>query len=163
MSNSGKLGRILALDIGKKRIGSAITDAYQLISKPYKIFEMKGSINQTLKEILLECEKEATHIIVAGYPLELNGEKGSQTNFTEKVIKSLVALINPNYTDFEISIHTPIVASPYTIHLIDERFTSVQAEQILSQRGLKNIERREEKDNISASILLETYLNRSPK
>lgn len=163
MSNSNKLGRVIALDVGKKRIGSAITDELRIISKPHKIFDLKGSINSTLKEIIKDCENLEAKTIIIGFPLELDGSIGKQATFTKKVVLSLIKLISEDteIAQVELALNQNISAPPYTIQLIDERFTSVQAEHSLSNLNLKNKERREEKDNVSAMIILETYLGKA--
>lgn len=155
------MATILGLDIGKKRIGSALSDAMGYSASPYKTFDLKGSLNSTLKEILSLCSEKKVSTLVIGYPLELDGSIGPQTKFTEKAIISFIKLVDPEFdiSSMSFKLNQAIEIKNYKIFLIDERFTSVQAESMIAASHIRDEERRKLKDNISASILVQTYLD----
>ncbi|HMO17978.1 MAG TPA: Holliday junction resolvase RuvX [Oligoflexia bacterium] len=140
--------RALALDVGKKRIGLAISDELHISSSPLKCIDLGQNRGKAIKDIVLVCKELSVGVIVVGYPLSLDGSKNIQTAFTDKFISSLQdALDKDDVTSGNISIVT-----------WDERMSSVEAERYLKGSGKKSLERRRAKDNISALILLESYL-----
>ncbi len=162
MNNYKTLGRILGLDIGKKRIGSALSDELRLTSSPYKVFEIKGSLHQISSEIVACCKDQRVSLIIAGMPLELDGSKGEQAAYTDKVLRTLCSYYSDE-PQTELPLNTIINLGEMQLFLLDERFTSVQAESHIKSSKYKNKDRRVIKDNISASILIETYLNFIPR
>jgi putative Holliday junction resolvase len=163
MSNYNKLSRIIGLDVGKKRIGSALSDELKISTSPFLNFPISGSLDQVIKEILIKCEESNVDTIVIGMPLELDGSCGEQGQFTKKFIIRLIKKIDPNSKESleTLKLNTKILAQKFSIVLIDERFTSIQAENQIKAPKLKNLSRREAKDNISACILVDTYLQMS--
>ncbi len=151
-------GRVLGLDIGKKRIGSALSDELLITTSPFRAFEVK-SLNQTLKEIVTVCRDHKVGVLVVGVPFELDGSEGEQTNYTVGVIKKLMTAFNPKaLEDSNLVLNTLMDNTDPAFYLLDERYTSVQAEGLIKNKKLKNEERRKEKDNMSALILVETFI-----
>ena len=129
--------KILALDLGDKWIGSAISDSLRIISKPYKtikIEELTSFIEDTLN-------KENIKTVVIGYPKTLKGQESEQT---KKVI-----LIKDN------------LAKQYpTIEWVlwDERLSSKRAQSILG-RGHLSKEDKVKEHSIAAAFILQSYLD----
>jgi putative holliday junction resolvase len=138
----------MALDVGKKRIGVALTDELRLFASPHSSITLCSNRKAALNEIIALCKSSMVTTIVVGYPLNMQGEKTEQAIFTEKFTDALRKQIKEE-NDLTHGIH---------VTFIDERLTSVQAERHLSHSGKKNLERRKAKDQISASIILEAYL-----
>ena len=99
------MGRILALDYGKRRMGVAITDPDQTVAFPRDV--LKGGDLVSLKKLVQE---EQIELILVGLPVALSGEKTAQTRETEGFIKKLSTLGVP-------------------IQTMDERWTTVQADR----------------------------------
>jgi putative holliday junction resolvase len=148
-----KKSRILALDVGKKRIGVAISDELKLFASPMQTIPMGSQKAAAINEILRICKEYTVSDVIVGNPVSMSGEKTDQGLFTEKFVKALTSKMQADSSE----------NSEIRIRFLDERLTSVQAEQYLAHSGKKNIERRKAKDQISASILLETYLLTLPK
>jgi putative Holliday junction resolvase len=145
--------RILALDVGRKRIGVAISDELKMFASPLSSIPMGSEKAKAVQEIVRLCREQHVSDIIIGNPVNMNGEETGQARFTEKFAAALKSkLENDPALDWNIQ-----------LVFLDERLTSVQAEQYLSHSGKKNLERRKAKDQISASILLETYLLSLPK
>ena len=137
------MGKILAIDYGKKRIGIAISDSKKSIAFPLKTIENK-EIFLYLKEII---QSEKIEAIVLGEPKALNNKENilflEIINFRKKII-SLFSL---------------------PVHLVDERFTSKIASKIILDANIKKMKRRDKSllDKVSASLILETYLKKKFK
>lgn len=137
------MGKILAIDYGKKRIGIAISDSEKSIAFPLKTIENKD-IFLYLKEII---QSEKIEAIVLGEPKPLNNKENilflEVINFRKKII-SLFSL---------------------PVHLVDERFSSKIASKIILDANIKKMKRRDKSllDKVSASLILETYLKKNFK
>lgn len=133
------MGRILAIDYGKKRTGIAVTDPLQIIATPLQMVPT-GELLIFLKGYL---QKESVERIVIGMPKNLQNE---DTDSTEGVRK-FIAFLNREFPEM-------------AIHTVDERFTSKMALQSMIDAGSKKKDRREKGniDKISATLILQSYL-----
>lgn len=134
--------RVLAIDLGTKRTGLAVTDPLQMLANPLETIET-STLLEYLKKYIGREEVEA---IALGYPRKLNGE---ETEMTPKVLAMKETLVQafPNLI----------------IELVDERFTSKMAMQSMIAMGSKKKDRREKSgnlDKVSAAIILQSYLDR---
>lgn len=136
----GTMGRILAIDYGRKRTGLAVTDPLQIIANGLTTVP-----THTLEQYLLDyMSREQVDCIVVGKPRQMNGEMSESWRYIEPFLNRLKK-IKPD---------VPVV-------LEDERFTSVLAHQAILQSGVGKQRRREDKgmvDEISATIILQQYL-----
>ena len=138
------MGRIVALDYGKKRTGIAVSDPLKLIAGGLTALPSKDTI-VFLKQYLAE---NAVDLFVLGDPRQMNYEPSENR---ERVLKFKENL-HRSFPDIE-------------IQMVDERFTSLLAHQAMIQGGLKKKDRRDKAlvDELSATILLQSFLetNRS--
>lgn len=133
------LARILALDIGKKRIGIAVTDPQQMISNSLKTSaaeEIWGFLDLYFKSEKVDC-------VVVGYPVQLNNQPSQGQYYVDKFIETFIK----RYP-----------ALP--IEKYDERFTSHLAMQAMIDGGVKKNNRRNKAlvDTISATIILQDFM-----
>lgn len=133
------MGRILALDYGKKRTGVAATDPLQIIATAVDTVET-GELIGWLKKYIAA---EPVEMIVIGYPLNFDDTPTDATPLVEKFIGKFKNVF-PNM---------PVVTW-------DERMTSKMASQAIAEMGLKKKirERKELVDSIAAVIILREYL-----
>jgi putative Holliday junction resolvase len=134
--------RILAIDLGTKRTGIAVTDSLKMLANPLETIET-GKLIEYLKTY---CAKEDVDTLVLGYPTRLDG---SQNEMTPRVISMKDRLEKQFPTK--------------KIELIDERFTSKMAMQSMIAMGSKKKDRKEKAgnlDKVSAAIILQSYLER---
>lgn len=133
--------RYLGLDLGTKSLGLAISDRTNMIATPLKTLTFQNedyeSIIKDLKEIIEE--KEITELIL-GFPKNMDNSCGFATERSLKFKKIL-----------ENKISIPV-------HLMDERLSSKEAENILLSTGLRREKRKKVVDNVAAAIILDTYL-----
>ena len=135
------MGRILALDYGRKRTGVAVTDPMQMIASPLATVPTSG-----LESFLFEyIAGEKVDEIVIGYPVQMNNEPSESVKYIEPFLKRLKKLFP---------------ATP--VNLYDERFTSKMAFQAMIDGGVKKKERSDKGmvDRISASLILQSYLEK---
>lgn len=134
------MGRILAIDYGKKRTGLAVTDPLRITANPLLTIETKDLINW-LKTYF---EKEKVDVVVIGHPTQMNGEESESMNYIRPFIANYKKLF-------------PTIP----IQMYDERFTSVIAHQAMIAGGMKKKDRQDKAivDKIAACIILEGYLD----
>ena len=135
------MGIIVALDFGKKRSGIAITDPLQLIASGLTTVETKDLIS-FLKDY---CSKTSVETFVVGLPKQMNNQPSESEQFIQPFLKTLKNTF-PNTS----------------IEREDERFTSKMAFQTMIDSGMKKKKRQDKAivDEISATLILQTYLNR---
>lgn len=135
------LGRILAIDYGQKRVGLAVTDPLQIIANALDTVHVKD-IWDYLANYLT---KENVEKIIVGYPMQMNNQPSQAVLYINPFVKKL----EKTY-------------STIRIELVDERFTSKMAHQTMIDAGLKKKDRQNKElvDRISATIILQSYLQR---
>lgn len=138
------MGRILGIDYGTKRVGVAETDDLKIIASPLTTVHSKDIISF----ILDYSEKYDLEAIVVGEPKNLNNKNTHATSLVNNFVTNLSRKIKG-----------------VQIILEDERFTSKMASNAMILGGVKK-SKREEKgnlDKVSASIILQSYLDRSSR
>jgi len=134
------LGRILAIDYGRKRVGLAVTDEFQIIANALTTV----SANELLAYLHNYISKEKVDCIVIGEPKQMNYEPSESTKYIEPFIRKLKI----DFPNIKIERH-------------DERFTSKMAQQTIINAGLKKKDRQNKSllDSVSATIILQSYMN----
>ena len=138
------MGKIMAVDYGKKRCGIAVTDDMQIIASGLQTVETVD-LFPFLAGYFTENRVEA---IVVGLPTDLKGNLSE----IEQEISGFIEKFKMEYPEIE-------------VHRFDERFTSKMASFFISQSG-KNKKKREEKgliDKVSATLILQNYLEQKQK
>ncbi len=133
------MGRIVAIDYGRKRTGIAATDVLQLIANGLTTVS-SGEVVKFLSEYVA---KEPVDLFVVGKPKRMNNELSENMHHVEAFVT-----------------HLKRVLPDIPIQYYDERFTSVMAHQAMLDGGLRK-KRRQDKalvDEISAVIILQSYL-----
>ncbi|WP_027470844.1 Holliday junction resolvase RuvX [Saccharicrinis fermentans] len=133
------MGRIIAIDYGKKKTGLAVTDPFQIIANGLDTVP-----SHTLIEYLEKYfEKEDVEQIVLGYPRQASGEDSESMRY----IKPFFNRLKNKFP------HIPV-------EWVDERYTSKIAFQAMIDGGLKKKARQNKNlvDKVSATIILQSYL-----
>ena len=132
------MGRIMAIDYGKKRVGVAVTDTLQLIATRLDTVDA-DLIWKFLDEYF---SKEVVDLVLVGYPVQLNNQPSEALRY-----------INPFVQKFRQKYEKEI-------GLVDERFSSKMAFQSMIDAGLRKSQRQNKGtiDGVSATILLQSYL-----
>jgi len=135
--------RILGIDLGDKRTGVAITDLTGTLACGLELVEASG-LTSCAKRVLEICEEYDICELVLGYPLNMNGTRGESAIKTEKFKEILERSASESGREINII-------------LFDERLSTSLAHVYMNQTGAKN--RREKIDMLSASIILQNYID----
>ncbi|MBT8192230.1 MAG: Holliday junction resolvase RuvX [Acidimicrobiia bacterium] len=131
------MGRLLGLDYGTRRVGVAICDSSRLIASPYAVLEA-SDVLAGLDEILSAEDIEG---IVVGLPVSLSGQEGQ----VARAARSFAETVGS---------HTGL-----PVELVDERFTTKVAEDVLIQGGVRRSKRRDIRDKMAATVMLQGHLD----
>jgi putative Holliday junction resolvase len=132
-------GRILALDVGKKRIGLAVSDELELTAQGIDTLQRKR-IREDLAELKRITEKWGVQTLLVGHPLHMSGDNSRQSEYTREFAERAAAYLG-----------LPIV-------FWDERLTSAEAERLLRSAGASLEQKKQAVDRLSAVLLLESFL-----
>ena len=132
--------RVLSIDLGSKRIGTAVSDGLGITVRPVETIRRSSRERDIarLKFLVEDLEAEA---VVVGLPLRMDGTTGDAALGAMRFVKRLQERLDvPVFTQ-------------------DERLTSYEAEQVMIERGLGRGERRARSDEFAAMIILQDYLS----
>lgn len=133
------MGRILAIDYGQKRVGIAVTDELRIIATGLETVHAKDIFS------FLEnyTRQESVDLFVVGEPRQMNNTASDAQRFTEPFVKQLKKRF-----------------PGIPVDRVDERFTSMMAQQTILEAGLKKKDRQNKGlvDKVSATIMLQSYM-----
>ena len=132
--------RVLGLDVGERRIGVALSDPEGRIALGLTVVERKGE-EAALKQLAALAREHLVERIVVGLPRSLDGSLGRQAQAVQDFVNALTA-----YCD------VPVVTW-------DERFSTVAADKMLTEAGMKGAKRKARRDSTAAAFILEGYLD----
>ena len=132
--------RILALDPGERRIGVAVSDPTQTLARSLTVLARadEGGILERVAALVREQEVER---VVVGHPLTLGGDVGPQAAQVGRFARALSQVLE------------------VPVELWDEGYSTVQAERILRERGVRGHKRRRRIDAVAAAVILQDYLD----
>jgi putative Holliday junction resolvase len=133
-------GRVLALDLGKRRIGLALSDELGITAQGLQTLE-RSNIRADLAKLAALASEKNVSLILMGNPLHMSGRESRQTEYTREFAARLKAVTG------------------LPIEFRDERLTTVEAERVLRQSGISIQKRAKAVDRLAAVILLESYLD----
>ena len=131
-------GRIIALDVGDKRIGVAVSDPTRTIAQPLETYTRVGYGPDT-KHMKALCERFETGEVLLGLPLNMDGTAGAQAQKTRAFGKLLED-------------------AGLTVYYTDERLTTLTAQRALIQGNMRREERKQHVDKVAATVILEQWL-----
>jgi putative Holliday junction resolvase len=133
-------GRILALDVGKRRIGLAVSDGLNITAQGLPTLE-RTTIREDLKRLAELTAERGVSLLLVGDPLHMSGDQSRQAQY----IRDFAARLSE------------LAAVP--VRFWDERLTTVQAQRVLKESGISIEKRARAVDRLAAVILLESYLD----
>lgn len=135
--------RIMGLDFGSKTVGVAISDPLLITAQAKEIIrrDKENKLRKTLARIEELCVEYEVTEIVLGLPLHMNGDEGIRAQISREFAESL-----------ERRTGLPVT-------MMDERLTTVEADEIMMEVGISRENRKEYVDMIAAQIILQDYLN----
>jgi putative holliday junction resolvase len=133
-------GRVMALDVGGRRIGVALSDTTRVLASPLTTLRAEPR-DRVLSEIAALVQRHEVAEVVVGLPLTLSGEIGPQAHVIQLFVERLKG----------------VLTAP--IHMFDERLTTVAAERMMVDLGMKPEQRKARIDEVAASIILQDFLD----
>lgn len=138
--------RVLGVDLGRRRIGLAISDAEASFAFPLDAMESRGTRRDIEAMRVLICEREVEQVVI-GLPLHMDGRVGPEAEAARRFAASLRE------------------AAGIAVDLIDERWTTAEAERSLvagggSKKSRRRARKSGQRDSMAASIILRTWLER---
>jgi len=133
-------GRVLAIDLGSKRVGLAVSDELRLTVRTLQALP-RTPWKRLLSSLEELCEQLDVRSIVMGLPLRLDGTVGEAAEEVRRVGRNL-----------QLSLELPLFFQ-------DERLTSKDAESSLREQGFRDVEISERVDSEAASIILRDFLD----
>jgi putative Holliday junction resolvase len=133
--------RVLALDLGSKRIGVAVSDPGETIASPDRVVQRSGSRardHRAIADLVKEWEAE---LLVIGLPLSLSGKDGPAARATREEVAEIADALSV----------------PVELH--DERLTTVTASRTLQEAKMTADARRRVVDKVAAAVLLQSWLD----
>ncbi len=132
--------RVLAIDLGTKNIGTAISDALGITVRPVETIRRSADERDIarLKFLVEDLEAEA---VVVGLPLRMDGSVGDAATAAMRFTEKLRARVE------------------VAVFMQDERLTSYEAEQMMIEQGFAKSKRRARSDEFAAMIILQDYLS----
>ena len=138
--------RVLALDVGEKRIGVALSDPTGMLATPLATITRRGKDPDLGEVTRLAVEHEVDEIVI-GMPISLSGRMGAQAHRVSRFADDLA-----DRTNLPIRSH-------------DERYSSVEAERLIREAGSSPSRNKARIDAVAAAVILQSYLDsrRSPE
>ncbi len=131
-------GRRVALDVGGRRIGLAVSDELGMVASPVRTVDIKRERLEGLIQAINQYEPVE---IIIGMPTGMSGYEGPQANETRAFAGRLAEHIDVPITYW------------------DERLTTFAADQALTESGYRTKRRKEMVDAVAASLILQSYLD----
>lgn len=131
--------RVLGIDYGDRKIGLAVSDRLGITAQPLVSYRRKTKKQDAdyFKRVVLEHEIKE---VIVGLPLRMDGSSGTRAEKTREFARWLEQILN------------------LPVHFWDERLTTKQANKILSRQKIAPKAKKDIEDQISAMIILSTYL-----
>ena len=137
--------RVVGLDVGTRRIGVAVSDPLGITAQPREVLEVDraqpGAVVEVIARLVTAVGAER---VVAGLPLDQSGEVGRQARRVLELVERLRARL-------EVPVET-----------WDERFSTAAAERALLEGGVRRAKRRQVRDKVAASLILQSWLDARP-
>ena len=140
-----RASRILAIDLGDRRMGLALSDPLGLTAQGLPTAERRNK-RQDLNFIEVLTRRHAVSRVLVGNPLNMDGSAGPQSDKARAFAEELARRLEQSIA----------------VELWDERLTSVEAHQVLDATGLEKAGRKGAVDQMAATILLQSFLDTCP-
>lgn len=134
--------RVLSLDLGKARVGLAVSDELGLLAHPRPPLDGRNRRAVLTAVRALVAELGAERVLV-GYPLDASGQEGLAAARARRFADDLAAKVS------------------VPVELVDERLTTLEASRRLEEAGVRSRDRRASVDGAAAAIVLQSWLDGS--
>ena len=133
--------RIMALDVGSKRIGVALSDPLKITAQGLQTFQ-RTTLEEDIRGLWKLMDEHEVSQLVVGLPKNMDGSVGFKAEEVQQYIEDLTA------------------ERPMEVIWVDERLTTVSAERTLLEADVSRAKRKKVIDKMAAVIILQSYLDR---
>jgi putative Holliday junction resolvase len=141
VSHTEKIKRVLALDVGTKRIGMAISDELGITAQGIGTLERKNK-KSDFAHLDTVLERYGVVELVVGIPLRMSGEEGTQAEKIRGFAQELKE------------------RTGLPLHFWDERLTSAEAHRVLNEAGMTRLDRKGKVDQMAAIMILQGWMEK---
>ncbi len=133
--------RAVGVDLGSVRIGVAVAPADAAVAVPYEVLQRSGERARDHEALAGMVADVGAEVVVVGLPTSLDGTEGPAA-----------AAVRAEAEEIAAALEVPVV-------LHDERYTTVSAERMLAQHGVRGPARRKVIDKVAAAVILQSWLD----
>jgi putative Holliday junction resolvase len=137
------MGRILALDLGEKRVGVAVSDPLGITAQGQETLLRQGR-RRDIDSVAEIARVHEISLIVIGLPLQMDGREGPAATRARDFAAVLSAALG------------------IPVDMWDERLSTAEVERVLTASGMRRSRRREERDRLAAVVILQSWLDAHP-
>jgi putative Holliday junction resolvase len=135
------LSRALALDLGGRRVGVAVSDGEGRVATPYDTITRSGSRVRDHEQVATLVTEVGAGVVVVGLPLSLDGSRGPAADAVAAEVEELREALDVDVVTW------------------DERLSTVQAEHSLREMGVRGRRKRRVVDQLAATVILQSWLD----
>lgn len=137
------VGRLICFDVGERRIGIAVSDMLGITAQPVETYHRTGNMEKDYEYLASIIKEQEAVKLVVGLPKNMNNSLGFKAEEIQNFIEEFKAYL-------------PV---KFPVDWIDERLTTVQAENVLLEANVSRKKRKKFVDKIAAVFMLQTYMD----
>ena len=137
------VGRLICFDVGERRIGIAVSDMLGITAQPVETYHRTGNLEKDYEYLASIFKEQEAVKLVVGLPKNMNNSLGFKADEIQNFIEEFKSYL----------------PEQFPIDWIDERLTTVQAENVLLEANVSRKKRKKFVDKIAAVFMLQTYMD----
>ncbi len=137
------VGRLICFDVGERRIGIAVSDMLGITAQPVETYHRTGNLEKDYEYLASIIKEQEAVKLVVGLPKNMNNSLGFKADEIQNFIEEFKSYL----------------PEQFPIDWIDERLTTVQAENVLLEANVSRKKRKKFVDKIAAVFMLQTYMD----
>lgn len=137
------VGRLICFDVGERRIGIAVSDMLGITAQPVETYHRSGNLEKDYEYLASIIKEQEAVKLVVGLPKNMNNSLGFKAEEIQNFIEEFKSYL----------------PEQFPIDWIDERLTTVQAENVLLEANVSRKKRKKFVDKIAAVFMLQTYMD----
>lgn len=141
--NADMVGRLICFDVGERRIGIAVSDMLGITAQPVETYHRTGNLEKDYEYLASIIKEQEAVKLVVGLPKNMNNSLGFKADEIQNFIEEFKSYL----------------PEQFPIDWIDERLTTVQAENVLLEANVSRKKRKKFVDKIAAVFMLQTYMD----
>ena len=137
------VGRLICFDVGERRIGIAVSDMLGITAQPVETYHRTGNLEKDYEYLVSIIKEQEAVKLVVGLPKNMNNSLGFKAEEIQNFIEEFKSYL----------------PEQFPLDWIDERLTTVQAENVLLEANVSRKKRKKFVDKIAAVFMLQTYMD----